>query len=157
MKYEVTFFPKNGDAKCRNTLTFGDHDAVDVAKKVFKWAMTGYYSDIEVKKVKKNMENKTISKQIQTIMQLVYQINSVETFRAKTGNLPTVFIEFRGHTCQFNARIYDEGWMSEIDPDYNTTIYLDQPSASEKLHILIERLGVTLKLKARKEKRQNNV
>ena len=60
MKYEVTFFPKNGDAKCRNTLTFGDHDAVDVAKKVFKWAMSGFYSDIEVKEVKKDRSERQL-------------------------------------------------------------------------------------------------
>ena len=58
MKYEVTFIPKNGDAKCKNTITFGDRDAVDVAKKVFAWAMTGYYSDIEVRKVRENSESK---------------------------------------------------------------------------------------------------
>ena len=101
------------------------------------------------------MENKTISKQIAQIIQLCYQINHEETFRAKTGNLPTVFIEFRGHTCQLNARIYDEGWGAGIDPDYTTTIYLDQPQREQKLNILIERLGVTLKLKARKERKRN--
>ena len=101
------------------------------------------------------MENKMISKQLQTIMQLVYQINHEETFRAKTGNLPTVFVDFHGHACQLNARIYDEGWGAGLDPDYNTTIYLDQYPASKKLCILIERLGVTLKLKERKERKRN--
>lgn len=101
------------------------------------------------------MFNKTISKQLTQIMQLCYQINNVETNREITGDLPTVFIEFRGHTCQLNARIYDEGWGAGIDPDYTTTIYLDQPRASENLNILIERLGVTLKLKERKERKRN--
>ena len=100
------------------------------------------------------MENKTISKQIAKIIQLCYQINHEETDRANTGNLPTVFLDFMGHTCQLNVRIYDESWASNEDPDC-TTIYLDQPRASEKLHVLIERLGVTLKLKARKEKKRN--
>lgn len=60
MKYEVTFIPKNGDAKCKNTLTFGDRDAVDVVKKVFAWAMSGFYSDIEVKKVKKDRSERQL-------------------------------------------------------------------------------------------------
>lgn len=58
MKYEVTFIPKDGNPKGKNTLTFGDRDAITVAKKVFAWAMTGYYSDIEVKKVMENSESK---------------------------------------------------------------------------------------------------
>lgn len=101
------------------------------------------------------MESKTISKQLTQIMQLCYQINSVGTNREETGNLPTVFVDFSGHTCQLHARIYEEGWETEVDPDYTTTINLNQHSASEKLHVLIERLGATLKLKARKEKKQN--
>ena len=101
------------------------------------------------------MENKTISKQLTQIMQLCYQINSVGTNREETGNLPTVFVDFSGHICQLHARIYEEGWGAEVDPDYTTIIYLDYSDASEKLHVLIERLGVTLKLKARKEKKQN--
>lgn len=52
MKYKVTFIPKSGKPECRNTLTFGERDAITVAKTVFKWAMTGYYSDIEVKKAR---------------------------------------------------------------------------------------------------------
>ena len=101
------------------------------------------------------MENKTISKQIAKIVQLCYQINSTPTRRVETGNLPTVFVDFHGHTCQLNARIYEEGWGAEVDPDYSATIYLDLSGASEKLHDLIERLGVTLKLKARKERKRN--
>lgn len=101
------------------------------------------------------MENKTISKQIAKTLQLCYQINHEETNREVTGNLPTVFLDFMGHTCQLNVRIYADGWMSGEDPDYTTTINLDQHSASEKLNVLIERLGVTLKLKARKEKKRN--
>ena len=99
------------------------------------------------------MFNKTISKQLTQIMQMCYQINNVETNREETGNLPTVFVGFSGHTCQLHARIYEEGWGVEVDPDYTATIYLDYSDASEKLHVLIERLGVTLKLKARKEKK----
>lgn len=103
------------------------------------------------------MENKAISKQLQTIMQVAYQINNVETNREETGNLPTVFLEFMGHTCQLNIRIYDEGWMSWEDPDYSAHVYLDESpdDVSANLTQLIERLGVTLKLKARKEKKQN--
>ena len=101
------------------------------------------------------MFNKTISKQLTQIMQLCYQINHEETRRDKTGNLPTVFLDFMGHTCQLNARIYEEGWGAEVDPDYSVTIYLDQPRAGVLLVQLIERLGVTLKLKERKERKRN--
>lgn len=99
------------------------------------------------------MFNKTISKQLTQIIQMCYQINSVGTNREETGNLPTVFVDFHGHTCQLDAQIYEEGWGDEVNPDYTAAIYLDYSNASEKLHVLIERLGVTLKLKARKEKK----
>ena len=104
------------------------------------------------------MENKTISKQIAKIIQLCYQINSVETNRETTGNLPTVFLDFMGHTCQINVRVYADGWMSGEDPDYSASVYLDDSphDVSAELTELIERLGVTLKLKERKERKRNN-
>ena len=103
------------------------------------------------------MENKTISKQIAKIVQLCYQINSTPTRRVETGNLPTVFLDFMGHTCQINIRIYDDGWMSGEDPDFSAHVYLDESpnDVSAELAKLIERLGVTLKLKARKEEKRN--
>jgi len=54
MKYEITFINKNGCSNYNATLTFGDRDAVDVAKKVFGLAVTGHYSGIEIKKVSKS-------------------------------------------------------------------------------------------------------
>ena len=103
------------------------------------------------------MENKTISKQIAKIIQLCYQINHEETSRDETGDLPTVFLDFMGHTCQLNIRIYDEGWASGENPDFSASVYLDDSpnDVSTELSKLIERLGVTLKLKARKEKKRN--
>lgn len=103
------------------------------------------------------MENKTISKQIAKIIQLCYQINSVGTYRAKTGNLPTVFLDFMGHTCQINIRIYADGWMSVEAPDFSASVCLDESpyGVSAKLTQIIERLGVTLKLKSQKEKKRN--
>lgn len=103
------------------------------------------------------MENKTISKQIAKIIQLCYQINYEETNRERTGNLPTVFLDFMGHTCQLNVRIYADGWMSGEDPDFSGKVYLDEnpDDVSAELAKLIERLGVTLKLKARKERKRN--
>ena len=104
------------------------------------------------------MENKTISKQIAKILQLCYQINHEETCRDITGNLPTVFLDFMGHTCQLNIRIYADGWMSGEDPDFSGKVYLDESpnDVSVELAKLIDRLGVTLKLKARKERKRNN-
>ena len=104
------------------------------------------------------MYNKTISKQLTEIMKLCYQINNVETNREKTGNLPTVFLDFMGHTCQLNIRIYADGWMSGEDPDFSGTVYLDENpnDVSAELAKLIERLVVTLKLKARKERKRDN-
>lgn len=103
------------------------------------------------------MENKTISKQIAKILQLCYQINSVETQREVTGNLPTVICYFMGHTCEINIRIYDDGWMRGEAPDCSATVYLNEKPnyVSAELAKLIERLGVTLKLKERKERKRN--
>jgi len=103
------------------------------------------------------MENKTISKQLTQIIQLCYQINNVETNREETGDLPTVFLDFMGHACQINVRVYADGWMSGEDPDFSGKVYLDEnpDDVSDELAKLIERLGVTLKLKARKERKRN--
>ena len=103
------------------------------------------------------MENKTISKQIAKIIQLCYQINSVKTNREVTGDLPTVFLDFMGHTCQINVRVYADGWISGEDPDFSAHVYLDDSpdDVSAELTELIERLGATLKYKARKEKKRN--
>lgn len=103
------------------------------------------------------MENKTISKQIAKILQLCYQINNEETNREVTGNLPTVFLDFMGHTCQLNVRIYADGWISGGKPDFSAHVYLDDSpdDVSAELAELIERLGVVLKLKAQKERKRN--
>jgi hypothetical protein len=102
------------------------------------------------------MYNKTISKQLTEIMKLCYQINNVETNREKTGNLPTVFAQFYGHTCQLDVYIYDEGWTTPHDEEaWRIGVYLTEDNASTLLDKIIDRLNVTLKTKARKEKKQN--
>lgn len=103
------------------------------------------------------MYNKAISKKLTQIMELCYQINYEETNREKTGNLPTVFLDFMGHTCQINVRIYDDGWANRDYPDFSARISLDgcPDDVSTELSKLIERLGVTLKLKERKERKRN--
>jgi hypothetical protein len=47
--------------------------------------------------------------------------------------------------------------MSGEDPDFSGKVYLDEnpDDVSDELAKLIERLGVTLKLKARKERKRN--
>jgi len=103
------------------------------------------------------MFNKTISKQLTEIMKLCYQINNVETNRELTGDLPTVFLDFMGHACQINVRVYADGWMSGEDPDFSGKVYLDEnpDDVSAELTELIERLDATLKYKARKERKRN--
>lgn len=101
------------------------------------------------------MFNKTISKQLTQIMQLCYQINNVETNREKTGNLPTAFAHFFGHTCQLDVYIYDDGWEHDTNRDYLKIVYLDDDKAASQLDEIIDRLNVTLKTKIRKEKKKN--
>lgn len=49
------------------------------------------------------------------VMELAVLINSKPTEQEITGNRPTVFVEFFGHTSSIYVRIYPNGWTDDTD------------------------------------------
>lgn len=49
---------------------------------------------------------------IQRIIKYAYLINNTATDKAITGDKPTIFVDFIGHLCQLDVRIYINGWYS---------------------------------------------
>lgn len=49
------------------------------------------------------------------VMDLALKINSKPTEQEITGNRPTVFVEFFGHTLSIYVRIYPNGWTDDTD------------------------------------------
>ena len=57
MKYEIEFIHESGE-RCRNQVrTFGDRDAVDIAKVCFEYGKRGLFIDYAIRKIKGGKEN----------------------------------------------------------------------------------------------------
>ena len=64
--------------------------------------------------------------QIHEMLDLVLDINGMEArTREKTGDKPTVFVRFYGHTCSLEIDIYKKGWSPNVGSDACERIYLD--------------------------------
>ena len=64
-------------------------------------------------------------------MKLALALNPHETDRTITGNRPTVFVKFEGHTAALRVEICSQGWdriAPYIEPDLDWLIYLDNNS-----------------------------
>jgi len=58
------------------------------------------------------------------LLDLVLDINGVEARkRSVSGNLPTAFFSFHGHTASAGIRIYFQGWGGATLPDYEEDIW----------------------------------
>lgn len=66
------------------------------------------------------------------IMELCLLLNPSPTKRAITGDKPTVFCNFLGHTCELMISIHRSGWKSG-DAGDSFTVYLDWDGALENL------------------------
>ena len=97
------------------------------------------------------MTGETIKK-VCEIMRLATIINPGATCREKTGDKPTVFVEFSGHCCLLTVSVNENGWDADIncEPDIRWRLYLDYfEEDAEKLDEvmaylkkLAEKLGV---------------
>lgn len=77
--------------------------------------------------------------QVQQIMSLAMQLNPTKTERKITGNKPTVFVRFAGHTCGLYVEIIKKGWQFENNTMYETTFYLNE-NPYEELDEMIDLL-----------------
>lgn len=58
------------------------------------------------------------------LLDLVLDINGLEERRQDvSGNLPTAFFVFNGHTAGVNLQVYNQGWNDFNDPDYSVYSY----------------------------------
>ena len=73
-------------------------------------------------KVLKNQQ-KEAREIVKQIFDLALEINPNDTAQDKTGEKPTVFVNFSGHVTGIDVRIYRNGWISsdDVDDDEVTT------------------------------------
>jgi len=58
------------------------------------------------------------------LLDLVLDINGLEERKQSvTGNLPTAFFSFNGHTASADVRLYNQGWNAVDDPDYSEYLW----------------------------------
>lgn len=57
----------------------------------------------------------SVRKKVLEIMELAMLINDSPTKQRLTGEKPTVFIEFSGHCCSLDVKIYPKGWKADSD------------------------------------------
>lgn len=72
------------------------------------------------------MSNDIIDKVLR-IMELALLINPTSTVKGRTGNKPTIMIQFQGHVAGFDVLIYSDGWAEDADAQYKYMIYFDKP------------------------------
>lgn len=54
------------------------------------------------------------------LLDLVIDINGFDERRQEiSGNLPTAFFSFNGHTAGINVQVYNKGWNDFNDPDFS--------------------------------------
>lgn len=87
--------------------------------------------------------NISIKDKVKRIIDLAVDFNDSETRQDVTGNKPTVFVDFCGHTCQLDVSIHRKGYDSWEDR-FSNTVYLDQSDAIEKLNEIINVLEKTI-------------
>ena len=91
---------------------------------------------------------------VNEILQLCFEISRFEQRqKEKTGDKPTIFAWFSGHSASFEIRVYEKGWYADkknnIKPDKQMYLYLDEPlkNVEKSLDNCIQYLN---KLKERK-------
>lgn len=69
--------------------------------------------------------DENIKSKIMKIIALAIEFNDTRTQKRYTGNKPTVWVEFSGHTCQLDVNISHEGWDGFAETETRMCIYLD--------------------------------
>lgn len=75
--------------------------------------------------------NENIKSKIIKIIALTIEFNDTLTQKCYTGNKPTVWVEFSGHTCQLDVNIPHEGWNGFAEIETRMCIYLDDSKNAE--------------------------
>lgn len=76
---------------------------------------------------------------IHRMLDLVLDINGLKERKQEiTGNLPTAFFEFCGHTCRVAADVCSSGWAAGASPDRRVSAYLDKGGEIERAVRLLE-------------------
>ena len=79
--------------------------------------------------------------QAHELLDLCLDINGIEERHQElTGNLPTVFFEFNGHTAGIHVRVYEEGWTERANCTNYFTVYCDKNYAEDKFEATKEYL-----------------
>lgn len=85
--------------------------------------------------------DKKIKEKVLKIMALALEFNNTRTQNKYTGNKPTVWVKFSGHTCQLDVQISHEGWERFAEKETQMWIYLDDNKNAEvELDAAIETL-----------------
>ena len=79
--------------------------------------------------MKKRLEKKVEKirrKKVHEILEMVLEINGTYCRqRALTGNKPTAFFHFSGHTAGVAVNVYNDGWSSGNPSDHAMESYID--------------------------------
>lgn len=75
--------------------------------------------------------DENIKSKIMKIIALAIEFNDTRTQKRYTGNKPTVWVEFFGHTCQLDVHISHEGWNRFAEIETRMCIYLDDNKNAE--------------------------
>ena len=77
------------------------------------------------KRLKRKIEKRHRA-DVHRVLDLVLDINGLDRRQKKlTGNLPTAFFDFSGHTACLYVRVFENGWNGNVSPDYSTDTYID--------------------------------
>lgn len=64
---------------------------------------------------------------IHELLDMVLDINGLGGRKqCFTGNLPTMFFNFSGHVGWISLKMYKNGWIGNIDPDVDCSLYAEQ-------------------------------
>ena len=74
------------------------------------------------KKLLKGQQNEA-REIVKQIFNLALAVNPNDTTQDKTGEKPTVFVNFSGHVAGIDVRIYRNGWSSSRDVDSEMITY----------------------------------
>ena len=76
--------------------------------------------------------NENIKSKALKILSLALDFNNAQTKCSLTGDKPTVFVNFLGHTCELDVQVNHHGWGDGCEPETYIRIYLDENSTAEQ-------------------------
>ena len=84
-------------------------------------------------------------RQLHELLDLVLDTNGFEErVRAATGNMPTMFFEYSGHTNSVRIDLHSNGWMPKEKPDRSWRFYLDLDDPQETIDDIREAVNEAL-------------